>query len=254
MTTKTVTGDKTSNGICFVAMPAGRSEVEHRAYIGWFEAVFQPAIHDAGLKAFLSVRQDAPVHITDEIRGHLVNDEVALFDLGGLLQDDGPNANVMYELGIRHAFDRPSVIYGWRAALLPFDVKEQRAVVEPRELGSVTSVRSALTAAIKAAVGGDYYRPMERIARAQLIAKASDSDSAIRALAEQVAGLATQVSRIDRNFFQPMEVQPKFYLSSGEAPSGFIVSPNTGRITLQGTGSAWSADPDDPGKDPDDGK
>jgi hypothetical protein len=60
--------------------------------------------------------QDAPVKISDDFRQHLYEDELAFFDLAGLSANDAPNANVMYELGLRHAFGYPSVLFAWDGA------------------------------------------------------------------------------------------------------------------------------------------
>ena len=93
-----------SKPICFVAMPAGRQEPERLICHAWYRLVFEPAVREAGFEPYLQLAQIAPIHISSEIRRQLIDAPMALFDLGGVTVDDSPNANVMYELGIRHAF------------------------------------------------------------------------------------------------------------------------------------------------------
>jgi len=81
--------------------------------------------------------------------------------------DDSPNPNVMYELGIRHAFGLPAVIFIQNPDMLPFDVTPQRAIVEPRTFETIDRVRLKLTDFITAAANGTYYQPMNAVRRAE---------------------------------------------------------------------------------------
>jgi hypothetical protein len=58
---------------------------------------------------------------------------MVIVDLGGRHPEDPPNPNVMYELGIRHAFGLPLVIMAWEGQKLPFDVSNQRAITARRD-------------------------------------------------------------------------------------------------------------------------
>ena len=82
-------------------MPFGQDAEEERWFKGWYEAVIYPAIESLGLEPILAATQDQPSAINDEIRSHLVFDDVVVVDLGGRRVNDPPNPNVMYELGIR---------------------------------------------------------------------------------------------------------------------------------------------------------
>jgi hypothetical protein len=180
---------------CFVAMPAGRGDAA-RVYDNWYKIVLVPAIRAAEHEPFLCKLDTAPVMLNDTIRDHLVHDPMAFFDLAGLNADDAPNPNVMYELGLRHAFDKPCVTYAWSAELLPFDVKEQRSILWPRRLESMEEVQRDVTAAIKRGAAGDFYRPMRAVARAEMLAQVVPDDSPMALLVEQMSEMQQSLGGI----------------------------------------------------------
>jgi len=81
---------------CFVAMPDGRVEDEQVWFRGWFKEVIETAIKQAGYTVELSTVKTAPTFITDEIRQHLAQDEMAVFDLRGVAarRSSQPERNV----------------------------------------------------------------------------------------------------------------------------------------------------------------
>ena len=107
---------------CFVVMPYGRGPNEERWFRGWYEVVIERAAASCGFEAVLSAAEEQPGAINDEVRSHLAFDPIVVVDLGGATPQDPPNPNVMYELGIRHAFSLPAVMMAWDEQKLPFDV------------------------------------------------------------------------------------------------------------------------------------
>jgi hypothetical protein len=188
-----------ANGYCFVAMPGGGSDpAAVRQYQGWYALVIEPAILALGLKPYLAMAQDAPVKISDDFRQHLYEDELAFFDLAGLSANDAPNANVMYELGLRHAFGYPSVLFAWDGAKLPFDIGEQRAIARARDIAGAVQAKAEIEAALRAAREGRYYRPMESIANAKLLAKEGETDAVIKAIAEELKVIKASLGLLNR--------------------------------------------------------
>jgi hypothetical protein len=177
---------------CFVVMPYGRSPAEVRWFKGWYDVVIKPAIATAGLEPKLSSTEEQPSAINDEIRAHLAFDPMVVVDLGGVVPDADPNPNVMYELGIRHALGLPLVMMAWKGQRLPFDVGNQRVIMEGRELLDLEVNRSKLVVFIRAAVAGNYYRPMEAVGRGAAIDVASATlgeDSLLGVLAREIRDL-----------------------------------------------------------------
>lgn len=133
---------------------------------------------------------------------------MVVVDLGGLRPEDAPNPNVMYELGIRHAFGLPLVIMAWEGQRLPFDVSNQRGIMTRRDFMEIDPARQKLIRFIKAAQLGRYYNPMESVGREAAIETISlvlGEDSLLGALANEVRELrevvnARRVSSEERLF------------------------------------------------------
>jgi hypothetical protein len=161
--------------VCFIAMPYGRDKADHEELSAWCAQVITAAVQNAGYQPHLAVAHDAPAAITEEILRHLASDALAIFDLVGLRGDDPPNPNVMYELGIRHAFDSPAIIIASKKENLPFDIRPQRAILCGKTFAEVQGTRERLGAFITSAEKGDYYRPMTGVRRAERIQGAAQS-------------------------------------------------------------------------------
>jgi len=134
--------------LCFVLMPFGRKSDDAGRAVD-FDAVYRdliaPAIVDAELE---------PLRADEEVTGGIIHKpmferlilcEFAVADL------TSANANVFYELGVRHAV-RPwsTVLVYAEGGRLPFDVAPQRAL--PYELapgGAPTNVRDTRRALVK---------------------------------------------------------------------------------------------------------
>lgn len=92
---------------CFVIMPIGNQpgyEEGHFKHV--YNDIFKKAIEDAGFKPYRAddSKSSSVIHI-DIIR-KLIDAPMAICDLSA------KNPNVMYELGIRQAFDKPVVLVG----------------------------------------------------------------------------------------------------------------------------------------------
>jgi len=173
-------------------MPSGLDHSEQKWFKGWYEVVIKQAVIEAGYEPILAAAEEQPGAINDEIRTHLALDPMIVVDLGGAEPEDDPNPNVMYELGIRHALGLPLVMMAWKGQRLPFDVGNQRVIMEDRDLIDLELNRKKLVSFIQAAKQGRYYRPMDAVSRLATIQAASESlgeDSLLRALAQEVRDL-----------------------------------------------------------------
>jgi hypothetical protein len=141
------------------------------------------------------VTNNAPVLITDEIRAHLANDPMVVVDLGSRAAPDDPNPNVMYELGIRHAFDKAVVIMANLGQVLPFDVSGQRAIVEARDLDDLEENRRQLEEAIRLAAEGKFYRPMEAVGRRAELTQIAAENPALGAIITELGEVKGMLAR-----------------------------------------------------------
>jgi hypothetical protein len=186
---------------CFVVMPSGREPSEQKWFRGWYEVVIKPAVAEAGYEPILAAAEEQPGAINDDIRAHLALDSMVVVDLAGAEPEDDPNPNVMYELGIRHALGLPLVMMAWRGQRLPFDVSNQRVIMEDRDLVDLDLNRKKLISFIHAAQQGKFYRPMDAVSRIATIHAASESlgeDSLLRALAQEVRDLRVSLASANR--------------------------------------------------------
>lgn len=116
-----------SRPLCFVLMPFGKKTAAASSVID-FDAVYQmlisPAIKDAGLEPLRADEEMTGGIIHKPMFERLILCEYAVADL------TTANANVFYELGVRHAV-RPwstILIYAEGSSQLPFDVAPLRAL------------------------------------------------------------------------------------------------------------------------------
>ena len=160
-------------------MPFGRDDEQQIWFKGWYKEVVKPAVVAAGYEPILAVATDAPSLITEEMLGHLAFDPMVVIDLGGMTVADEPNPNVMYELGIRHAFGLPHVLMAWKNQRLPFDISMQRVMTDDRRPLFYSDIRDRLATFIKSAANGLFYKPMDsvgRLAKIQALATAGHDD------------------------------------------------------------------------------
>jgi hypothetical protein len=184
---------------CFVVMPSGKTSDEHKWFMGWYEVVIKPAVEASGYACILAAAEEQPGAINDEIRAHLAFDPMVIVDLAGFTVSDAPNPNVMYELGIRHAFGLPLVVMAWEHQTLPFDVSNQRAIMCQRGFKDIEPVKQKLVQFINAAKSGNYYRPMEAVGRNAALDTTSlalGKDSALAALIDEVRDLRTSIASV----------------------------------------------------------
>lgn len=104
------------NNKCFIIMPF--SATKTKSTVEWteiYQYLFLPAWKSFGIAC---ERINIPRgQITKEIIKELFEAQIVFADL------TDSNPNVMYELGIRHAFKKPSLIVKYEGAEIPFDIK-----------------------------------------------------------------------------------------------------------------------------------
>lgn len=183
---------------CFVVMPTGRSPEEKDHFRGWYQEVIEPAVTSAGYDSILSTDEEDAHDINDRIRTHVALDPMVVVDLGGPTVEHEPNPNVMYELGVRHAFNKPVVLMAWKGQDLPFDIGTQRVIMEPRQSVDFGRNRERITAVIQAAKEGEFYRPMDIVtitAELKAMTQSADLDisKAFQALTARLDSMSDQI-------------------------------------------------------------
>jgi hypothetical protein len=148
-------GDADQRPLCFVLMPFGTKEdsaVGKVEFDAVYEQLIRPAIEDAGLQCVRADEERVGGIIHKPMFERLLLCDYAVADL------TMANANVYYELGIRHAARPWSTVLLFREGVgLPFDTRLLRAM--PYRLGiggrpdpaHVAGDRTALTASLREA-------------------------------------------------------------------------------------------------------
>jgi len=114
---------RTSKKTCFVIAPIGDSDDLVRTRSDQvFKYIIAPAATACGYEPLRADQIPKPGIITSQVIQHLMDDPLVIADL------TGPNANVFYELAIRHAFQKPVVQIIDDAQAIPFDVASSRTI------------------------------------------------------------------------------------------------------------------------------
>ncbi len=135
----------TNKKTCFVIMPyGGNDEVARKRYTGVYNSIIVPAAEKAGYKAKRSDIENAPGNITHDIINDLANADMVVADL------TSANANVFFELGIRHAFRKSGTVHIIDANHdIPFDIKNYRAIEYSTELADISNAIELISDSIR---------------------------------------------------------------------------------------------------------
>ena len=87
------------------------------------EHIIRPVVESCGYKAVRADEMPEPGIIANQIIRHVVDDPLVIADL------TGQNANVFYELAIRHAIRKPLVQIINKVKDIPFDISSMRTIV-----------------------------------------------------------------------------------------------------------------------------
>jgi hypothetical protein len=138
---------------CFVIAPIGNEHAPDRSpellafeeNLEIYEKVILPACSRHGI---VPVRADGIAdsgEITEQICRHVLLDDIVIADL------TGGNANVTYELGIRHLTGKPIIHIGEHGQL-PFDLSQIRTIMFKRSRSGLVKARRDLETALEGAL------------------------------------------------------------------------------------------------------
>jgi len=109
---------------CFVISPIGKEGTETRIRADDVLAhIIKPAAEEFDYNVIRADDIAGPGMITFDIVKHLINDPLVIADC------TGKNANVFYELAVRHAANKPAIQMMKKGQNLPFDVQDMRTVM-----------------------------------------------------------------------------------------------------------------------------
>ena len=130
---------------CFVISPIGDPQTEKRRRAdGVLDEIIRPALEPAGYTVERADHDKTPGIITETMIGKIMEADLVVADLSGL------NPNVMYELAIRHACDKPFIQIIENGESLPFDIQALNTIFFMSDLAGRTKAIEDIKAAEKA--------------------------------------------------------------------------------------------------------
>lgn len=124
-------------GICFVISPIGKEGSESRQRSDKIlKHVITPVADACGYDALRADKISEPGMITTQVINHVINADIVVADL------TGENANVFYELAVRHAAHKPYVQLIEKGQKIPFDLAGIRTIeIDLTDLDSVDDAK-----------------------------------------------------------------------------------------------------------------
>lgn len=132
--------------ICFVIAPIGEEESETRKRSDQvLKYIITPAVSACGYEPIRADQISEPGIITSQVIQHIVDDPLVVADLSER------NANVFYELSLRHALRKPVVQLIHAKEVIPFDVAATRTIkFDHHDLASAEQAKEEITRQIRA--------------------------------------------------------------------------------------------------------
>jgi hypothetical protein len=184
---------------CFIITPIGPAfSPIRRAAEGLIHTVIKPTQEELQFEVHVPHEMTDPGSITRQVIQHLLDDELAVANLTGL------NANVMYELAVRHATFRPVVVLAEAGTILPFDVSDERTLFFTNDMTGVEEVRPAFKAMVEAAMRDQTPdNPIYRVRQAGVLREVAANAperyiiDQLEAIRQQLAGLTPRRSTLE---------------------------------------------------------
>jgi hypothetical protein len=136
---------------CFVISPIGEINSDIRLRSDQvLKHIIMPAAKEAGLVALRSDQIAAPGMITTQVIRQIIDAKMVVADL------TDHNANVFYELALRHAFRKPVIQVIQSDQKIPFDVQGTRSVQYDLTLDGVSKAQDQVAKQIMAALSREF--------------------------------------------------------------------------------------------------
>lgn len=181
--------------ICFVIAPIGDegSPLRKRSD-NILKHLIEPVVHKAGYDAVRSDNIATPGQITEQVIDLVLNAHLVIADL------TGQNANVFYELALRHMTGKPFIQLVERGEKLPFDIAQVRTIhIDSSEWGGQEEAMKKLEATVEAIEKSNFVvtsPPLSAINKESVIKLPDPEGYQIVSIAEGVEVIRNDVSTI----------------------------------------------------------
>jgi hypothetical protein len=198
--------EQDKNKVCFVIAPIGKDASPTRQRSDQvLKHIVEPAASECGYQTMRADSIESSGIITAQIIEHLFNDPMVVADL------TESNANVFYELGVRHTVRKPVIQMIEDGETIPFDVAQLRTIkLNTRDpntmLDRAADARQQLVKQIRA-TEVDPSRMHTPVSVAGMLASIQPSDNPLSQSATEIISMLQAVSvKIDwlsREFYRP---------------------------------------------------
>lgn len=129
---------------CFVITPFGKTPEEKELFSSIFDIIIKPVLNDLKYDVNRADTNSENVgNITKNIMKDIIESDLAIADM------TNANANVFYELGIRHAVHRcATILIIQKDSYIPFDLRQHVAIEYSPTLQGLTTAREEIRKAV----------------------------------------------------------------------------------------------------------
>ena len=179
---------------CFIITPIGDEGTQTRIDAeGLISAVICPVLKELGYednRITIPHRIGKPGYITGQIIEHLLNDTLVVANLTGL------NANVMYELAVRHAVGKPTVILTVKGTPMPFNINQERTVFYTNHMAAVETIRAEFKShVLEAEKEKEPDNPVFRVSKSIVFRQAAATEPTNQYIIERLDRIESHLSR-----------------------------------------------------------
>lgn len=129
---------------CFVVTPIGSEDSSTRRFAdGILEAVIVPVLSEHGYEVLAAHQITVTGSINKQVIEHVLYSDLVIANLTDL------NANVMYELAVRHCTYKPVISIAEKDTRLPFDIVDERTIFYTNDIAGANELKEMLSAFVK---------------------------------------------------------------------------------------------------------
>lgn len=195
---------------CFVISPIGEPDSEIRERSDqMLKHVIRPSVESNGYEAVRADEIAEPGLITSQVIEHVVESPLVIADL------TGSNANVFYELAVRHASQKPIIQLIQRGESIPFDVAGTRTIqIDLSNLDSVEEAKEAIQNQIESIESNDkdLETPISVALDLKVLRESTDPEErSLADLMETLSDIRTNMVAVQNKLEKPEEMLPPSY-------------------------------------------
>jgi hypothetical protein len=179
--------------VCFFITPIGAANSPERKRADNIKKFILNEVLAGKYKVVRADELGLPGSITHQIIKLLYDADLVIADLAGA------NANVIYELAVRHAFNKVSIHIVDKTEKIPFDLKDERTIeLELADIESIEDCKQELAKIIKV-INKPKFEYSSPIFRVLSLAAATEEEKEdfLENMSDRIESIATDVSGIE---------------------------------------------------------